>query len=207
MTIATLRSPPVGNLRQRALAAAHRMLEARGEVGLTLRALAAELNTGAGGLYHHFAGKDALLAELAIDGFAELGRWMTMATDAPPQGRTPFNACAHAYLGFTRHRPALYAIMYNERLLAGHAGVRRAEAEAFEVFRRSLDRHGVACANADDVALAFWALGRGVACISCRADGDRPGAAKDIVIRVMNGIEALTGHPLALVRQIAEDAA
>ena len=207
MTIATLRSPSIGNLRQRALAAAHRMLETRGEAGMTLRALAAELNTGAGGLYHHFAGKDALLAELAIDGFAELGRWMAMATDSPPPGRTPFNACAHAYLGFTRHRPALYAIMYNERILAGHAGVRRAETAAFEVFRRSLDGHGAACASADDVALAFWALGRGVASISCRADSDRPGAAKDIVARVMNGLEALTGRPLALVAQIAEDAA
>jgi AcrR family transcriptional regulator len=207
MTTATPRSPTVGNLRQRALAAAHRMLETRGEAGLTLRALAAELNTGAGGLYHHFAGKDALLAELAIDGFAELGRWMAMATDAPPLGRTPFNASAHAYLGFTRHRSALYAIMYNERILAGHAGVRRAEGEAFGVFRRSLDRHGAACANADDVALAFWALGRGVACISCRADSDRPGAAKDIVARVMNGLEALTGRPLGSVGQIAEDAA
>jgi AcrR family transcriptional regulator len=207
MTAATPRSPAVGNLRQRALAAAHRMLEMRGEAGLTLRALAAELNTGAGGLYHHFAGKDALLAELAIDGFAELSRWMAMATDAPPQGRTPFNACAHAYLGFTRHRPALYAIMYNERILAGHAGVRRAEAGAFDVFRRSLESPRAACANADDVALAFWALGRGVASISCRADSDRPGAAKDIVMRVMSGLETLAGRPLALVRQIAEDAA
>ncbi|HEY1750905.1 MAG TPA: TetR/AcrR family transcriptional regulator [Caulobacteraceae bacterium] len=205
--MAAARSPAVGNLRQRALAAAHRMLETRGEAGLTLRAIAAELSSGAGGLYHHFANKDALLAELAVDGFAELGRWMATAAAAPAPGRTPFNACAHAYLGFTRHRPALYAIMYNERLLASHAGVRRAEAEAFEVFRRSLDRGCVVEAKADDVALAFWALGRGVAAISCRADSDRPGAARDIVVRAMRGLEALAGHPLALIGPIADDAA
>jgi AcrR family transcriptional regulator len=201
-----LRSTAVGNLRQRALAAAHRMLETRGEAGLTLRAIAAELNSGAGGLYHHFANKDALLGELAIDGFGELGTWMATAT-ANPQGRTPFNACGHAYLGFTRHRPALYAIMYNERILAGHAGVRRAEAQAFATFRRGLDGHGLAEAKIDDVALTFWALARGVASISCRADRDRPGAAEEIVLRVVNGLEALAGHPLTLIGRIAVDAA
>jgi AcrR family transcriptional regulator len=200
------RSTAVGNLRQRALAAAHRMLETRGETGLTLRALAAELGTGAGGLYHHFAGKDALLAELAVDGFAELGRWMAMAT-AAPRARTPFNACGHAYVGFTRHRPALYAIMYNERILAGHPSVRRAEAAAFDTFRRALGGAGIAEAQADDVALAFWALARGVASLSCRTDRDRPGATKEIVMRVMNGLETLAGHPLALVGRIVEDAA
>ena len=204
--MAPTRSPAVGNLRQRALAAAHRMLEARGEAGLTLRALAAELGTGAGGLYHHFAGKDALLAELAVDGFAELGRWMAMATAAPGD-RTPFNACGHAYVGFTRHRPALYAIMYNERILANHPCVRQAEAAAFDTFRDSLGGHGIAEAQADDVALAFWALARGVASLSCRMDRDRPGATKEIVMRVMNGLETLAGHPLALVGRIAEDAA
>lgn len=182
------------------------MLEARGETGLTLRAIAAELNTGAGGLYHHFANKDALLAELAIDGFRELGRWMAMAT-ASPQGRTPFNACGHAYLGFTRHRPALYAIMYDERILTSHAGVRRAEAEAFETFRRALAGCGVAEAATGDVALTFWVLARGVASISCLADRDRPGAAEDVVRRVVAGLETLCGHPLALIGRIAEDAA
>jgi hypothetical protein len=57
------------------------------------------------------------------------------------------------------------------------------------------------------VALAFWALGRGVASISCRADRDRPGAAEAIVLRVVSGLEALAGHPLALLGRIAEDAA
>jgi AcrR family transcriptional regulator len=183
-----------GNLKQRALVAAHRMLEAHGEAGLTLRALAAELQTGPGSLYHHFANKDALLAELAIDGFRELGRWMAMAT--PPAGRTTFFACGHAYLGFTRHRPALYAIMYNERVLARHERVRRAEAEAFEIHRRSLETLGVAETDLADVALALWALGRGMASISCRLGGGSPGVAKQVALSVMSGLEALTGASL-----------
>ena len=204
--VSTCRDPAVGNLRQRALAAAHRMLETRGEAGLTLRAIAAELNTGVASLYYHFANKDALLAELAIDGFRELGRWMAMAV-ASPGARTTFNACGHAYLGFTRHRPALYALMYDERLQVGHPGIRRAEAEAFEIYRRSLENLGVPDADLADVALAFWALGRGMASISCRLGGGSPGVAKQIALRVMNGLEALTGAPIAALSLAASDAA
>jgi AcrR family transcriptional regulator len=205
MPPAKLRAPNGGNLKQRALAAAHRMLEAHGEAGLTLRALAAELQTGPGSLYHHFANKDALLAELAVDGFRELGRWMAMAT--PPQGRTTFFACGHAYLGFTRHRPALYAIMYNERVLAGHERVRRAEAEAFEIHQRSLEALGVAEADLGDVALALWALGRGMASISCRLGGGSPGVAKQVALSVMSGLEALTGASLITRADAARDVA
>jgi AcrR family transcriptional regulator len=191
---ARIQSRSVANLKQRALAVAHRMLETNGEAGLTLRAIAAELRTGHGSLYHHFANKDALLAELAVDGFRELGRWMAMAT--PPEGRTTFFACGHAYLGFTRHRPALYAIMFNERVLAGHERVRRAEAEAFEIYQRSLGNLGVADANLADVALALWVLGRGMASISCRVGGGSPGVPREFAISVMNGLEALTGASL-----------
>jgi AcrR family transcriptional regulator len=206
MAAAKPRAPNGGNLKQRALAAAHRMLEAHGEAGLTLRAIAAELRTGPGSLYHHFANKDALLAELAIDGFRELGRWMAMAADTPG-GRTAFFASGHAYLGFTRRQPALYAIMYNERVLAGNESVRRAEAEAFDIYRRSLENLGVPDEDLADVALAFWALGRGMASISCRLGGASPGVAKQIVLRVMSGLEALAGAPLVALNQPASDAA
>ena len=192
-------------MKQRAVAAAHRMLEARGEAGLTLRALAAELRTGPGGLYHHFANKDALLAELAIDGFRELGRWMAMAT--PPQGRTTFFASGHAYLGFTRRRPALYAIMYNERVQAGHEGVRLAEAEAFDIYRRSLETIRVPTEDLADVALALWALGRGMASISSRLGDGSPGVAKQVALRVITGLEALTGASLVSPNHATSDVA
>ena len=194
-----------GNLKQRALAAAHRMLETQGEAGLTLRAIAAELRTGQGSLYHHFTNKDALLAELAVDGFRELGRWMASAS--PPEGRTRFFACGHAYLGFTRRRPALYAIMYNERLMAGNERVRRAEAEAFEVYRGSLESLDVAEADLADAALALWALSRGMASISGRVGSASPGVAKQLAFRVMNGLEALAGVSLIAVARTARDVA
>ncbi|ADG80043.1 Regulatory protein TetR OS=Tsukamurella paurometabola (strain ATCC 8368 / DSM / CCUG 35730 /CIP 100753 / JCM 10117 / KCTC 9821 / NBRC 16120 / NCIMB 702349/ NCTC 13040) OX=521096 GN=Tpau_3462 PE=4 SV=1 [Tsukamurella paurometabola] len=45
--------------------AAIEILDREGETGLTFRALATRLETGAGALYHHVAGKDELLAAAA----------------------------------------------------------------------------------------------------------------------------------------------
>ena len=77
--------PPLGpaDLRQRALLAAHPLLEVRGADGLNLRDIAAELRTGVASLYYHFANKDDLLAELAIDGFRELRRSIADALRKP----------------------------------------------------------------------------------------------------------------------------
>jgi AcrR family transcriptional regulator len=200
------RSPTVGNLRQRALAAAHRRLEQCGAAGISLRPIAAELGTGVGSLYYHFANKDALLAELATDGFAELGGWMAMAAAAPPKG-DPFFAACHAYLGFTRHRPALYALMYDERILAGHERVRQAEAAAFEIFSRTLEGAGPAQEDVADVALTLWTLGRGMASISSRFGGAAAPGARQMVGRILRGLAALADSPIQALGAAASDAA
>ena len=183
------------NPRQRALLAAHRLLETQGEEGLSLRAIAADMGAGTGSLYYYFANKDALLAELATDGFHELRRWF-VAAGKNLGGRTPFHAYANTYVGFTRRRPALYALMYNERLLAHHEVVRVAEAEAFAAFKAGLAAFSVAPEQVEDVALTFWALGRGIASISATAKPASPGAAKAVVRRVLSGLEAMIGEPI-----------
>ena len=182
-----------GSLRQRAIRAAHHILEKEGEAGLNLRAIAGEIGAGVGSLYYHFADKDALLAELAADGFRELRRLIAAAVHEPHH-RTPFHAGCDAYLHFTRSRPALYALMYNERLLANHDVARRAEAEAFDAFQSSVREFDVSDTYVEDVALTFWVLGRGIAAVSAATNNGYPGAAKEIVRKVLRGLEILTGR-------------
>lgn len=183
---------PVTSLRRRALDAAGTILETKGEAALSLRAIAAATDTGVASLYHYFRNKDALLAELAIDGFDRLGAALAEAV-RDPRHRRPFHACAEAYIGFTRRRPRLYGLMYNERLLAGHARLREAEAAAFAAFKAGTMGFGVEGDALEAVALTFWALGRGIASISSASGSPRAGAAKSIVAKVLNGLEILTG--------------
>src|SRR5260370_27543768 len=109
----------VGGLRGRAIDAALKMVEARGAEDLNLRDLAADLGTGPASLYYHFANKDALMAELAVEGFRRL-RAVFAAELADLRGRSPLHACGDAYLKFARTRPRLYRVMYAERILTNH---------------------------------------------------------------------------------------
>jgi AcrR family transcriptional regulator len=181
------------NRRQRLIRAAHEILEAGGAEGLTLRAVAAATGAGVSSLYHHFADKQALMAELAIDGFRDMARWIRQGLVEPP-GRTPFHAAADAYLGFTRHRPMLYAVMYDEALLSRYASVRPAETEGFKTFAAGMADFGIEAARTEDVALTFWALGRGIAGASAAAGDGGVGARKALVRRVLSGLEGLIGE-------------
>ena len=58
-----------GDLRQALLAEATAMLEESGADGLSLRALARRVGVSHAAPGHHFADRNALLAELAADGF------------------------------------------------------------------------------------------------------------------------------------------
>lgn len=69
MARATLRAErrPDALSRERIVRAAIELLDAEGESGLTFRALAQRLSTGAGALYWHVASKDELLAATTDD--------------------------------------------------------------------------------------------------------------------------------------------
>ena len=86
-------------LRARALDAAMALVVARGPDGINLRDIAAELNTGAASLYYHFKNKDALLAEVAAEGFPTArgqghpGLWTTKS-GAPRSGPAAMRICS-----------------------------------------------------------------------------------------------------------------
>lgn len=105
------------------------MLDSSGLEGLTMRKLAADLGVQPGALYHHFAGKDALLAAIA-DEILRRGRRPAeiVAWDAEVQLR-----CVGLRDAMRRHRDGALLI----------AQVHRADGEALEApLRSALDRAG-----------------------------------------------------------------
>jgi hypothetical protein len=137
---------------------------------------------------------------MAADGFREL-RAAIAAAVSERRHRTPFHACSDAYQRFTRQRPLLYTLMYNERILANHEVARRAEAEAFQAFQASMQEFGVPVDQVEDVALTFWTLGRGIASVSAATGNGQPGAAKEVVRKILRGLEMLTGEPVKTRRR------
>lgn len=180
----------VGSLRGEALDAAMRLVERRGAERLNLRDLAAELGTGPASLYYHFKNKDALLAELAAEGFRQLDRAFLAALQTPGD-RPALYACCAAYLHFMRGRPALYQLMFNEQILTRQPVARAAEQAAFRTFAQAPAGEAD---SSGDVAYTLWALGRGTAALCMAAGEPNQAPAKAVAQHVVRGLEAMLGY-------------
>jgi AcrR family transcriptional regulator len=185
----------VGGLRGRTIDAALKMVETRGADDLNLRELAADLGTGQASLYYHFANKDALMAELAVEGFRRLRTAFATAL-ANPRDRSPLHACGDAYLKFARTHPRLYRVMYAERVLTSHPVVRQAEAAAFATFAEGISPGEASDSILADRAIALWAFGRGIAALTLSAADDDDPPPRGLTRQIVRGLESLMGQSI-----------
>src|ERR1051325_5028116 len=94
---------------QSIVTAARELAEAEGWEAVTTRRLAEAVEYSQPVLYSHFAGKEAIMAAVALEGFAELATRMRAAHEE----KEPLAAVAQAYLAFAEQRPALYEAMFS----------------------------------------------------------------------------------------------
>lgn len=185
----------INSLRRRALDAARAKLESASAEAFQMRALADTIGCSVSALYYHFSDKDALLAAVAVEGFQDLTREMIAAMDSGLHARR-IEAASIAYLRFMRRHLRLYALMHEEKTLAGCKSVREAEKAAFLTFEAAVqsDRM-IANENAEDVAHMFWALGRGIASmLLTRGDFD-PEEALASAERILRGYRYVRSLP------------
>ncbi|MFG3553605.1 TetR/AcrR family transcriptional regulator [Micromonospora sp. NPDC047557] len=99
--------------RERAIVAAARDLAlTEGWDAVTTRRLAAEIEYSQPVLYSHFKGKDAIMAAVAVEGFAELATALASARASAANPRQAVADVAAAYTTFAEQRPALYDAMF-----------------------------------------------------------------------------------------------
>ncbi|HYQ61639.1 TetR/AcrR family transcriptional regulator [Actinophytocola sp.] len=111
MSIQTRRERERAERERLIVTAARDLAETEGWEAVTTRRLAEQVEYSQPVLYSHFKGKDAIMAAVAVEGFADLGADLRKAREAADD---PLAAVSTAYLTFADQRPALYDAMFNQ---------------------------------------------------------------------------------------------
>jgi AcrR family transcriptional regulator len=94
------------------ITAARELAEAEGWDAVTTRRLATEIDYSQPVLYSHFKGKDAIMAAVAVEGFADLAGRLHEARTKARNPRQALAGTVAAYAEFAEQRPALYEAMF-----------------------------------------------------------------------------------------------
>jgi AcrR family transcriptional regulator len=159
-----------GNLREVLIAAAMALIAERGTAGFTFAEVARAAGVSPAAPYRHFRDRNALVAEIARQGFERFTADLERAWNSGrPEPIGALENCGRAYLAFARREPAAYAAMFETGFaLEEDAMLLAASERAFAVLRRAAD---AVCAlhkrgprpPALMVALHIWAMAHGIA--------------------------------------------
>jgi AcrR family transcriptional regulator len=181
-----------GDLRAACLLAARELLEEDGAGGLSLRAVARRAGVSPTAPYRHFANREVLISEIAVQGYRDLAGCLAEAHPAP---RTPADLAtvAVAYVQFALAHPALFRVMFSEPCDPGNderaAATAVISAYVDGLVRRAVPGNG---ADFDALAIAVWALVHGLAFLHLdgKLDASDPEAIAD---RVSGAVHAVSG--------------
>ncbi|MFD2420130.1 TetR/AcrR family transcriptional regulator [Amycolatopsis pigmentata] len=177
MTIRTRRERERAEREKLIVAAARELAETEGWDAVTTRRLAEKVEYSQPVLYSHFKGKDAIVAAVALEGFAELADRLRAARETADAGKA-LAVVAEAYTAFAEGRPALYDAMFSQA-----ADLPFATPEAPAALRAGFDELAEAIrphAHGDDVGLlteTFWAALHGLTTLT--RSGRLPAVARD----------------------------
>ena len=160
-----------GDLRRALVDAAIERIGEGGPHSVSLRALSRRLGVSTGAPYRHFENKQALLAQVAVEGFAGLETALREAYEASPP-ETRLKELGVAYVRYALAHPAHFHVMFDAELTdaGAYPQVRDAEEEAYRHLRRAvadLQESGeIPPAPVDMVALGPHALVHGFAMLA-----------------------------------------
>lgn len=143
-----------GDLPSALLSAAGEILEKQGLEALSLREAARRAGVSHNAPYRHFPDRESLLAQLAAQGFRDLG-----AALAGKQGRD----MGEAYVRFALAHPNRFRLMFGGKVEPKrHASLEGASRATYEVLVSAF-RAQPSVAEPEKVAAAAWSLVHGLA--------------------------------------------
>jgi len=148
-----------GDLPAALLRAAGKILEKEGLEALTLRRLTHHTGVSRSAPYRHFRRREALLAALAADGYALLGRAQRAAAAAGG-----LRAMGEAYVSFALDHPQLFRLMFGSAVrIARHERLRDIATQTYAGLAGALAERVGGSVGARDASIAAWALVHGLA--------------------------------------------
>jgi AcrR family transcriptional regulator len=172
----------------RIVAAARVIAEREGWDAVTIRRLADEIEYSQPVLYSHFENRTAILAAVAVEGFAELTAALQEAGSGSKGRENALRNVAMAYLDFALRHPALYEAMFvlPTDLVFAKSDTRPELRAAFDAIAAVVAPF---CADVALVTETFWATLHGLAALE-RSGRIRPSARLDrmtLVVRALVG--------------------
>jgi AcrR family transcriptional regulator len=160
-----------GSLKQALVEAGIALLAEGGPAALTLTEAARRAGVTPAAPYRHFSGRDALLAEIARQGFESFGARIEAAwNEGRPDAQSAMRAMCAAYLAFAREETGLYAAMFGQAATLADPQAGGAADHALEILWRAVvacfQAAGVPAQGARHVALQIWAIAHGVAMLT-----------------------------------------
>lgn len=158
-----------GNLRAALLAAARERLVTADETALSLRELAQHVGVSVNASYRHFANKEALLTQIAADGFGELRQHMLARLQSQPRADATqrLHLAGEAYIAFAQRAPGLFRLMFSQKgRFESDEAFRAASGAAFGVLvelAAELRGEPLDAPGAMKLAMGAWSLVHGYA--------------------------------------------
>lgn len=153
-----------GNLKNSLKQAALRLVRERGPRGFSLNEASRIAGVSVAAPYRHFDDKDALLAEIARDGYELLEAEIRRAVERAGDLRGQLVESGMAYLRFARNHADYFSVMFQAGLdRSKYPEIERSANAGFGVIRglaRQLERTPQ---RAESRALSAWALVHGLA--------------------------------------------
>jgi AcrR family transcriptional regulator len=157
-----------GNLQKVLLDAAISLISEVGPAGFTLREAARRAGVSHNAPYRHFRDKDALLAEVAAQGYNELTKVMAHAADRQSDALEALKQAGLAYVAFALRRPEHFTVMFDAPLSKDlHPATAEASERAFATLLRLVQNcqktNQIPDRDDLDYTLLAWTMVHGIA--------------------------------------------
>lgn len=159
---------PAEDLRQTLLNASLDLIDTEGLEAFSMREVARRAGVSHQAPYHHFADREAILAEIVAEGFQQLRDRMQAGLDGLTDPAARLTAIGRAYVTFALEHPSQFKLMFRSELVhpERHETAQACAKSAFDVLVDVVNEIAGGGSTRDrpsPLVLASWSLAHGLA--------------------------------------------